>query len=100
MLVGLLMESRPYKASKEWLDHVKRTFGDYTLVPMTKCGDRGIACRMKVEEESKDYIREFPTVFSEMVAESISPLLEEMPNPQFRLEYSGDVGMWLGRFDL
>lgn len=52
-LSGLLMVDRPKPANPGWLQEVENVFGEYSLVPMTTSGERGMACRMWIEPESQ-----------------------------------------------
>jgi hypothetical protein len=60
LLVGLLMVDRPRPADPEWLAEVEATFEEYELVAMTPTGERGIACRMRIEPESLPHLRRSP----------------------------------------
>jgi hypothetical protein len=62
-LVGLLMVDRPQPVDPEWLKEVEKTFGEYQLVAMTETGERGLACQMQIEPESRPYLRLIPPTF-------------------------------------
>jgi hypothetical protein len=53
------MVDRPKPANPEWLKQVENAFGAYQLVPMTKTGERGIACQMHIEPESLSHLCQF-----------------------------------------
>jgi hypothetical protein len=53
LLVGLLMIDRPCPADPEWSAEVEATFGECELIAMTPTGERGIACQMQIEPESR-----------------------------------------------
>jgi len=99
-LVGLLMVDRPQKVKSNWLEQVKKTFGYYQLAPMTTNGARGIVCQMSIKNDSKKYVREFPSDLSENLSEALSPLLKYRSNPRFRVWWDEDCRLWLSEFDI
>ena len=46
------MVDRPRRASPSWLKSVTDTYGECQLYPMTATGERGLACRMRIESDS------------------------------------------------
>ena len=56
-LVGVVMIDRPMPAASTWLEEIHQTFGGYDLVTMTRDGTRGIACQMRIVEESRVHLR-------------------------------------------
>jgi hypothetical protein len=99
-LVGFLMIDWPYPADEEWLYRVGQEFGEFHLAYMTRAGERGIACQMKIDRESRKFLRELDNDLSELIAEKISPLLEYRPNPRFRMRWDDKTRMWVSDFDL
>ena len=97
-LVGLLMVDRPRPADPEWLRRVERNFGEYQLVPMTATGERGIVCRMKVETESIQHLRQHFSEKSTAIRSALKPLLEELPKPLFRLQWDDEEQLWRSQF--
>ena len=55
-LTGLLMVDRPQPADPAWLAEIEDAFGHYSLTPMTETGERGIACQMRIEPDSFQYL--------------------------------------------
>jgi hypothetical protein len=99
-LVGLLMIDRPEPADPAWLQQVEEAFGDYELVAMTATGERGIACRMQIEDESILHLRCFPSNKSEAIQKALEPLLEAPPTPVFKLSWDEESGLWRSQFAL
>jgi hypothetical protein len=99
-LVGLLMIDRPYRADEEWLSRVREEFGDFHLAHMTRNRERGIACQMRVDKESRKFLKEMDHPLSERIAEKLYPLLRYRPNPRFRVRWDDNARMWLSEFDL
>lgn len=95
-----MMVDRPYRVKRKWLADVEQAFGEFLLVPMTHDGDRGIVCQMRVREDSLKYIREFPSIFSRLLADNLYPLLTDVPRPRFRVGWSEYHGVWVSQFDL
>jgi hypothetical protein len=99
-LIGLLMIDRPYKVDDEWLDKVREEFGDFQLVYMTRSGERGIACQMKIERDSRKFLKEMDYPISDNIAKKLYPLLEYCPNPRFRMRWNDGTRMWVSDFDI
>ncbi|MBW1859347.1 MAG: hypothetical protein JRI70_04530 [Deltaproteobacteria bacterium] len=99
-LVGFLMIDRLYRADADWLDMVREEFGDFHLAYMTRSGERGIACRMKIDKESRKFLKEMESPLNEKISQKINPLLEYEPNPRFRMRWDDNVRMWVSEFDL
>jgi len=99
-LVGLLMVDRPCRISEEWLNNVEKKFGDYQLLPMTFSGDKGIVCQMKIKKDSLKYLKEFPFLFDENIADSLYQLLFNKPNPKLRVWWDDNYRLWLSEFDI
>lgn len=99
-LVGLLMIDRPYRADEEWLQRVREEFGDFHLAYMTRSGERGIACEMRIERESRKFLKEVDHPLSEKIVEKIYPLLEYRPSPRFRMRWDDRARLWVSEFDL
>ena len=99
-LVGLLMVDRPQPVDPQWLEDVKLVYGDYELVPMTADGDRGIVCQMYVAQESLSYLKQFESPKTAAIQQALSPLLEEKPNPMFRVLWDPELGLWRSYFSL
>ena len=96
-LVGILMVDRPRPVDREWLRQVERSFGEYQLVPMTRTGERGIVCRMKIEKESISLLRRYFTEKTSAIKTALSPLLDEPPNPFFVLRWHNKRALWQSR---
>jgi hypothetical protein len=94
-LVGLLMVDRPQPADPAWLAEVEDTFGACQLVPMTQTGERGIACQMVIEPESQTALRSFQTEQAAAIVQALTPLLEALPAPCFRLRWDAAQKLWV-----
>lgn len=99
-LVGLLMIDRPYRADEEWLYRVREEFGDFQLSYMTSSGERGMVCNMKIEKDSRKFLKEIDHPLEEKIARRLYPLLEYRPNPSFRMRWDDGIRMWVSEFDL
>ena len=96
-LVGLLMVDRPRPVDPKWLKQVGRTFGEYQLIPMTATGERGIVCRMEVEQESLHFLRQYSSDKLSALREALKPLLDEFPKPKFILSWNEEKHLWQSR---
>ena len=96
-LVGLLMVDRPYPVDPTWLDALEATFGKYDLVPMTASGERGILCQMQIAPDSIPYLRRFFGEKSAAIQQALIPLLDDLPNPVFSLNWDGESRTWRSR---
>jgi len=99
-LVGLLMIDRPYRADEDWLYRVREEFGDFQLAYMTSSGERGMVCNMKIERESRKFLKEIDHPLDEKIARRLYPLLEYRPRPSFRMRWDDGIRMWVSEFDL
>lgn len=99
-LVGLLMIERPYRADDEWLPRAKEEFGDFHISYMAPSGERGIACNMKIEKESRKFLKEMGHPMSERIAKKLYPLLKYRPNPGFRMRWDDHTRAWVSEFDM
>jgi len=99
-LIGILMVDRPRKAPEEYLNEIKKAFGECQLYPMANDGCRGILCQMNIEEESRQYIKNFKFSINKTVLERFTPLLKINPKPHFLMKYSQDQGLWVSEFYL
>lgn len=99
-LVGLLMIDRPYRANDDWLYRVKEEFGDFHLAYMTHSGERGILCQMKIEKESRKFLKEMDYPLDEKIKKRLYPLLEYKPDPRFRMRWDDATRLWVSEFDL
>ncbi len=97
-LAGLLMVDRPQPADPDWLLQVALAFGEALLFPMTKTGERGIACQMWIDEESLPYVRPLPSPDQEAYRAALAPLLADLPKPQFELHWNPETAMWRSSF--
>jgi hypothetical protein len=97
-LVGLLMVDRPQRASPKWLKSVTDTYGECPLYPMTATGERGLACRMRIESGSIPHLRRFPSGQSDSLREALLPLLERPPAPTLSLRWDQEKQSWTSRF--
>jgi hypothetical protein len=97
-LVGVLMVDRPRPADPNWLRQVERNFGEYQLVPMTATGERGIVCRMEIEQESLNYLRQYSSDKSSAIREVLKPLLDKLPKPRFILSWNEERQLWQSRW--
>ncbi len=99
-LVGLLMVDRPHPVPAEWLAQVEETFGGYQLYQMTVGGERAIACQMHIELESLFYLRKFedPLVHELRIVLQLQSLVENPPQPAFRLQWEPETEMWRSSF--
>ena len=56
-LIGVLMVDRPRPVEPTWLEDIRQTFGGYELVAMTRSGERGLVCQMRIVEDSRVHLR-------------------------------------------
>lgn len=94
LLTGLLMVDRPQPVDLNWLKEVENTFGEYALRPMTATGERGIVCQMWIEPESLLYVQRLTTEKSAPLQQALHPLLENPPEPAFRLRWDEGQRLW------
>jgi hypothetical protein len=99
-LVGLLIVDRPHTVDVEWLDQVRKHFGGYDLLPMTKKIEHGIACVMFIDADSIQYLRQFSTPVSAQLIEAIRLLLAELPKPRFNMHWDDKRRLWAAEFRL
>jgi len=99
-IVGILMVDRPRKAPVEYLNNIRETFGECELYPMTANSSQGILCQMSIEEDSRQYIKEFEYSINRTIRERFAPLLENKPKPHFLMQYSHKLGLWVSEFYL
>ena len=97
-LVGLLMVDRPQPVSQEWLNRIEATYGSYQLVPMTKTGERGIVCQMRVAKESQRFLRPLLHPDARAIQKALKPLLEQPPNPILKCSYNATAHLWQSEF--
>lgn len=97
-LIGLLLVDRPRPVSPAWLRRVRAQFGDYQLYPMTRSGERGMACQMWIAEESRIYLQKLDEPFAHLMQEALLTLLIYPPAPQFTLSWHKPSHMWHSRF--
>ena len=99
-LVGLLMIDRPYRADPDWLEKVREEFGGFYIAYMTPSGERGIACEMKIEKDSRMFLKELDNPISGKIGGKLYPLLEYRPNPRFKMHWDDQYGAWMSEFEL
>ena len=97
-LVGLLMVDLPQRADPVWLRSVANTYGDCPLIPMTAGGERGLACRMVIEQDSIPHLQRFPIPLSEQLQQALQPFLDEPPAPRLKLRWDPESQLWQSRF--
>lgn len=97
-LVGLLMVDRPQVVSPAWLTEVETQYGRYELYPMTKTGERGIACQMWIAEASLLYVNKLPGEFTRHLQTALFPLLTLPPNPQLDVQWHSALRRWQSSF--
>lgn len=88
------MVDRPRPVDPDWLQEVERTYGEYQLLKMAATGERGIACQMQIEPESRVHLKRIPTAKSDAIAKALKPLTENLPNPLFSLWWDKDIRQW------
>ena len=88
------MVDQPEPADPEWLRQIEETFGQYQLVAMTATGARRVVCQMQVEQESLAYLRQFPSPKARDSQEALEPLLDEKPEPLFRVRCDKKLRLW------
>lgn len=93
-LVGLLMVDRPNQADHGWLSQIQETFGEYQLVPMTATSERGIVCRMQIEQDSRSHLRKFSSVKIDDIQNALEPLLAQPPKPVFSMRWDQERNLW------
>lgn len=97
-LVGLLMIDRPDPASAQWIKDVVTRFGGYEFVPMTRSGERGIACQMWIAQASQIHVRPLAGDAFTALQAALLPLLTLLPVPQFDLGWDSDARRWRSQF--
>ena len=97
-LAGLLMVDRPRPVDPRWLENIEETYGEYQLVPMTRTGERGILCQMRVAKDSLLYLRFLPYPKSNEIQAALKPLLNEPPNPILKVHWNADLSLWQSEF--
>ena len=97
-LVGLLMVDRPHPVSPDWLQAVQQAYGTTQLLPLTATGERGIACRMHIEPDSRDHLVQSPTAQAKALQFALEPLLDEPPNPVFSVHWDAEARLWRSAF--
>ena len=97
-LVGLLMVDRPRPVDPQWLANIEEAYGQYQLVPMTRTGERGILCQMRVSKDSLPYLRSFPNSKSSEIQTALKPLLDEPPNPILKVRWNPNAKLWQSEF--
>ena len=97
-LVGLLMVGRPQRASRSWLARVERTYGKYDLHPMTKSGERGMACQMWIPEESLKHVGPLAGTFTRTLQAALFPLLVARPKLQLLVSWDEQTRLWRSEF--
>ena len=97
-LVGLLMVDRPQHANPRWLKSVTDTYGECQLYPMTATGERGLACRMRIESDSIPHLRRFSSGQSDSLRQALLPLLEHPPAPTLSLGWDQEKQYWVSKF--
>lgn len=98
-LVGLLIVDRPKPVSRTSLAKIERTYGRYELHVIAKSGERGIACQMRIAEESLAYVRQLEGAYAHALQETLFPMLLTHPNPQFVVSWDKHVHLWRSEFD-
>jgi hypothetical protein len=91
------MVDGPHPVDPEWLNQVEEAFGEYTLVPMTESGERGIACRMQIEPESQIHLQKFPIMKATAIKTALEPLIDEPTKPVFNLRWDEEQQVWESR---
>lgn len=99
-LVGLLLIDRPYRADDEWLHKVREEFGQFHLDYMTPSGERAMACRMKIDADSRQFLKEIEHPMSQKMEKKLYPLLEHAPVPTFAMRWDDQYRAWVSEFDL
>ena len=97
-IVGLLMVDRPQRANPSWLRSVTDTYGECQLYPMTATGERGLACRMRIESDSIPHLRRFSSGQSDSLRQALVPLLDHPPAPSLRLRWDQEKRVWTSHF--
>ena len=97
-LVGLLLVDRPRPVSTAWLGSVKSHFGDVKLYPMTQQGERGIACQMWIDEESRQYLRQLDDPGARGLHDALLSLLIYPPTPKFLMTWHNATRLWRSAF--
>jgi hypothetical protein len=98
-LVGLLMMDRPTPSTIAWLEEVVRRYGnECELYPVTESGRRGLACQMYIEDDSISLIRGVSSPDADIVASTITHLLEKLPKPQCKLFWDEESQAWISSF--
>jgi hypothetical protein len=97
-LVGMLLVDRPQRVSRTWLAKIERTYGRYELRPMTKTGERGIACQMWITEDSVAHVRRLDGAFTRTLQAALFPLLLVRPKPQLLVSWDAKTRVWRSEF--
>jgi hypothetical protein len=96
-LVGLLMVDRPRPVDPEWLKEIEDAYGEYQLVPMTAGGKRGILCQMRVEKESRAFLRQLYHPMAREIEQALKPLLDAPPKAILKLRWDEESQFWTSR---
>ena len=99
LLFGRLLVDRPRPVSAAWLLQVKAAFGGFDLFEMTVTHERGIACQMRIEEDSLPYVRPLDMPISEAIRQALLVLLLQPPQPRFVMTWRPDLALWTSTFD-
>jgi hypothetical protein len=94
-LVGVVMVDRPRPVDPAWLEEVRQTFGGYELVPMTRSGERGMICQMRIVEESRVHLRVMRSAQSEAIRQALLPLLADLPAVTLAMAWDESSGGWV-----
>jgi hypothetical protein len=65
---------------------------------MTTGGERGLACRMRIEPDSVPHLRRSFGPQTDAIQAALTPLLEQPPAPTLRLRWDDEQRAWTSRF--
>ena len=65
---------------------------------MTATGERGIVCRMQIEQESLMHLRQLPFEKAIAIRQALETLLDAPPAPAFSLHWDEEKRLWQSRF--
>jgi len=94
-LVGLMMIDRPQRADPTWLQTLTDTFGSYQLALMTRGGERGIVCQMRIARESVQYLKRLDHPLTSALRTALFPLLHNLPAVTLALRWEPASRAWV-----
>jgi len=102
--VGMLMIDRPSKCPEDYLQSLRKTFGEVIVGPMTLGGDRGLFTQMRIDDPySLGLVREdIYAPKTQEIADVFHSILGlgYIPKSRLKLRWSREHRLWLSEFDI